>query len=39
MLTLLPLVEDWRAGMVDALFVVVVVRLAAAFVNTLLGHF
>lgn len=34
----LSLVEDRRAGMVDALFVVILVRLSAAFVHALLRH-
>jgi hypothetical protein len=36
--TFLPLVEDWRAGMVDALFILILVRLAAALVHALLRH-
>jgi hypothetical protein len=36
--TLLPLVEDGRAGVVDALLVLVLVRLAAALVYALLRH-
>jgi hypothetical protein len=36
--TFLPLVEDGRAGMVDAHLVLVLVRFAAALVHTLLGH-
>lgn len=38
LLTFLPLVEDWRARVVDALFLVVLVRLAAALVDALFGH-
>lgn len=37
-LTFLPLVEDRRTGMVDALVVLVFVRLAAAFMDALLCH-
>jgi hypothetical protein len=37
--TFLPLMEDGRAGVVNTLFVIVFVRLAAAFVDALLCHF
>jgi len=36
--TLLPLVKDWRTGVVHAFLVFVLVRLAAAFVNALFRH-
>jgi len=36
--TFLPLVEDRWAGVVDALFVLILVRLATAFMNALLRH-
>lgn len=36
--TFLPLVEDRRAWMVDTVFILVLIRLPATFVNTLLGH-
>lgn len=38
LITFLPLVEDGRARVVDALFVVILVRLLAAFVHALFRH-
>jgi hypothetical protein len=37
-LTFLPLMEDWRPGMIAAFFLRVRVHLAARLVNTFLGH-